>query len=441
MDAKLEQARTLKQALTEFVLEAEGELAVALEEYAAQQLHREPYDINHRNLTIDTFITEGRVGAQTPLELFLESHPDLTKSDRALVSSWQQNFIGLFEVTQILPDGLELMNWLTAKHYTIKPSHPTTVADKKGFKPGEILLTRIAPVTDTYWMFSAPAISKGKLGKPKLAVAIGEFKKNYKHALYSDAPELLQEAWDSVARYHEEFVDFFGSDRVTLPGYQLNKKLAELREKMTKERLAAAGIDESKSLQDVIRESGTDEEEVKAAVLEAGGDAKDIDKILNTSGKSPMMMPKVDLPDEITKAEQVTVLTHPRWGQMFIPTYSKFRAMLEAEDWQSQPNAEALVRKYLEDSQINAFIWQQLAQEYPTQLETVLQTVLERPDFSVQRDLDATLQEFNKPLEPELPEVASVPIHLHNLFEVAVAEVHKTKSKGKGKKKGTKGFQ
>jgi hypothetical protein len=60
---------------------------------------------------------------------------------------------------------------------------------------------------------------------------------------------------------------------------------------------------------------------------------------------------------------------------------------------------------------------------------------LERPDFKIEHDLEALLQEHNKPLEPELPEIASVPIHLHELFQEAMAEVNKSKSKGKGKTK------
>ena len=154
-----------------------------------------------------------------------------------------------------------------------------------------------------------------------------------------------------------------------------------------------------------------------------------------------MLTPKVDLPPEIKKAEQVTVFSHPRWGQMILPTYSKMQAILESENWQNQPHGQQLIQKYLQDPQINIFIWHQLAQQYPSQLEKVLQTVLERPEFSLQRDLEATLQEFNKPLEPELPEIASVPLHLHTLFESAVAEVNKSQPKGKSKKKVRKGFQ
>jgi hypothetical protein len=72
-----------------------------------------------------------------------------------------------------------------------------------------------------------------------------------------------------------------------------------------------------------------------------------------------------------------------------------------------------------------------------------LQAYLERPEFKLERDLDDLLKEHNKPLEPELPEIASVPTHLHDLFQSAMAEVNKSKSKSKGKtkEKSTRGFK
>ncbi len=435
----MERSRELKQALIEFVLEAEGELAASLESYVAAKSrpqgnrHDATYE---QNLLIDSFITEGKVEDKTPLDLFIESHPELSQSDRALINGWQRSFIGLFAVIQTLPDGFELMNWLTAKHYTVKPNDPVSLEEMKRFKEGDILLTRISPVTDSYWMYSGPCMPMGRLGKPKLAVAIGNFKENHKDALYSDAADLLEQAWESVAEYHQEFLDFFGSDEVTLPGYQLNKKINELQEVMTKRRLASAGIDESKSLSEIAEDAGVTEEELKAAAEEAGADSTAVSQLFDKSqGKTKMVMPNIELPAELKKAEQVTVFTHPRWGQMFLPTYTQFKAILESEDWQNNPVTNKLVRKYLEDPTINVFIWHKLAELYPTQLEKVLQAFLERPEFKLERDLDALLQEHNKPLEPELPEIASVPIHLHNLFQEALAEVNKSKSKGKGKKK------
>lgn len=445
MDAILERSRQLQQALTQFVLDAEGELAASLELYAVSHSrpHNTRQDVNYeQKLLVDSFLTEGKVGDQTPLELFIDAYSELSTSDRTLISSWQKSFLGLFVVTSVLPDGFELLNWLTDKHYIVKPNEPKTLAEMMRFQQGDILQTRIAPVTDTYWTFSGPYMTMGRLGKPKLAVAIGNFKEHHKEDLYSDAPELLEQAWESVAEYHQEFLEFFGKDEVTLSGYQLNKKINELQELITKRSLTAMGIDESKSLSDLAEAAGVTQEEMKAAAEEAGADASAVSQLFESSqGKTKMVMPKIELPAELKKAEQVTVFTHPRWGQLFLPTYSQFTTILESEDWQSNKDINKLVRKYLEDPTINTFIWHKLGRAYPTKLEKVLQTFLERPEFQLERDLDALLKEHNKPLEPELPEIASVPIHLHNLFQEALGEVNKSKSKGKKKASTAKGFK
>ncbi len=439
MDAILEKSHQIKQALIDFVLEAEGELATALEVYAAEHSRRKSGD-NQQDLIIDTFITEGKVGDKTPLDLFIDSQPELTQSDRELVSNWRRSFMGLFAVVEVLSDGFELQNWLTTKNYIVKPNNSQTIKELSRCKEGDILLTLIAPISD-YWTFFSKGTILGKLGKPKLAVAIGNFKDNYKHSLYGDAPELLQQAWQSVAEYHQQFIDFFGSDEVTMPGYQLNKKVAEFQDILMKQNLSAAGIDDSKSLAELAQDAGMDEAEIEAAAKEAGADTKVVAQLFDKKSATKMVAPKIELPAELKKAEQVTSLSHPRWGQMFLPTYSKLKTILEAQDWQSIEGAEKLIRYYLETPTINVFIWQRLAQQYPQQLEKILQQFLEIPEFKIAQLSTLLQNKFDKPLEPELPETASVPIHLNNLFEEAVAEVNKFKSKTKTSKKVGSGFQ
>ncbi|HCF30555.1 MAG TPA: hypothetical protein DEV81_25925, partial [Cyanobacteria bacterium UBA11049] len=98
VDAILERSRELKQALTDFVLDAEGELAEALEAYTAANSRRDKYDSFQQDLIINTFITEGQVQDKTPIDLFLESQPNLTQSDRLLINGWRRSFIGLFAI-------------------------------------------------------------------------------------------------------------------------------------------------------------------------------------------------------------------------------------------------------------------------------------------------------------------------------------------------------
>ena len=443
MDAILARSRPLKQALVDFVLDAEGELATALERYSAEQLARSQQPDQHQQaLVVDRFVMEGTVGDQTPIDLFLSEASALSESDRQLLKRWHRSFVGLFAVTAKLPDGFTLMNWLTAKSYTVKSNDPAALEEMQRFKLGEILLTQIAPINETEWTFSAPWKVMGNLGKPKLAVAIGNFKQNYKESLYSDAPELLEEAWRSVERYHQDFLDFFGSDAMTLPGYQLGKKIAEFQEVLTKKQLAEAGIDESKSMADLAAEAGMDEAEIEAAAAAMGADAKAVSTMLKSKeAAAKMVTPKLELPPELKKAENVTVLAHPRWGQMFLPTYTQFETLLQADDWQTVPGAEKLVRKYLDDAAINAFVWHRLAAAHPAKLEAVLRSLLDRPTFDLKADFDPLLQQHKKPLQPELPEIASVPVHLHELFQEALKEVSKAKPKEKDGQKPKKGFQ
>ncbi|MEY2857811.1 MAG: hypothetical protein RLZZ74_2123 [Cyanobacteriota bacterium] len=443
MQDVIERANQIKKDLVDFVYDAEGELAVSLEKYAAEQGKNKHQDLKQQNLMIDRFMIEGKVSDKTPLEMFLEQEPTLTPSDRVLLSSWQRSFMGLFEIIQLFPDGVEVINWLTAKSYRVLLGEENPGTEILRRQPREIVVTRIAPINEKndYWLFLSDIILKGKLGKPKLAVAIGEFKQNYRNSLYGDAPELLALAWESVAQYHQEFIDFFGSDRIALPGYQLNRQINELQARMNQKHLAQAGIDGSKSLQEIIQDVGEDEADIVAAAEEISADSKELAEAIKKQEKVSLQMPKTDLPEEIKKAEMVTAFSHPKWGQMLIPTYSRFQAMLAAEEPQNYPNSEKLVYQYLEDPQINFFLWQQLQQQYSSQLEKLLQVILKNPDFNLTRDLGTTLAKFNKPLEPELPEIASVPQHLHDLFAAAFIQVNKSQSKSKKIVRKKKGFQ
>ncbi|MCY6489709.1 hypothetical protein [Leptolyngbya sp. GGD] len=439
VDAILARSKELKQALTDFVYDAEGELATAFEKFVADRLEQsQARDSKHRETVVDIFLSHGQIGTKSPLELFVESEPELSASDRQLVLNWKHNFSGLFAIQEILPDGFKLMNWLTTKLYSVKPNDEDTQNAMSRLKLGEMLTTRIAPVEE-YWTFFSPFTQLGKLGKPKLAVAIGNFRQNYKSDLYGDAPELLEEAWKSVERYHQDFLDFFGSEQITLSGYHLSKKISEFQEFLTQRRLDEVGLDKNKSITELAQEAGVSDEELAEMAEAMGLDAESAAKMLQNKTAAKMAAPHVELPPDLKKAEEVTVLAHPRWGQILLTTYTQFEALLKAEDWRSVKGAEALVQKYLNDAEINAFVWHRFAEQYPTQLEKVLQEYTGLP-FNLERDLDPLLQMHRKPLEPTLPDIASVPIHLHNLFQEALAEVSKTKSKEKAAKK-AKGFQ
>ncbi|MEM8677609.1 MAG: hypothetical protein AAGF83_27675 [Cyanobacteria bacterium P01_G01_bin.67] len=430
----------LKQKLVDFVYDAEGDLALALESYAAEKGKKNSYGIKQQNLTIDLFLTEGRVKEQNPVEIFLASAIDLSPKNRAIIEKFKHNFIGLFEIKAKADNHYILMNWLTAKTYQVYAHSQISAKERTRLQPGEIIVTILAPVTSTEWCFFSDRIIKGKLSQPKLAVAIGEFRDNYPNFLYADAPELLNQAWDSVAVYHQEFVNYLGSDRLTLAGYKLNQKISELQQRISQKKLAEAGIDTDQSLAEMLSASGTNEADFSETAADLGVDSKAIDQIIVNRDKLSMVTPKVELPPEIRQAEKVTVFSHSQWGQVFLPDFTQFSDLLESENL-SETDSAALVkylRKYLEQPEANYYVWQQLKQKYPLKLEIILQEYLNQTDFELERDLDQLLLKYSKSAIPELPAIANVPIHLNNLFEAAVAQVQKSKSKStkRSKKKG-----
>ncbi|MEO0924921.1 MAG: hypothetical protein AAFY63_03505 [Cyanobacteria bacterium J06643_13] len=439
MPETVEKALELKQKLIDFVYDAEGEMAIALESYAAAKGKHNSYGIKQQNLTIDLFTTAGNVNQQTPLEMFLASATDLDSQELELIRLWQGNFIGLFEIQAIETDSYQLMNWLTAKTYQVCGHSLLPEKETQRWQPGEIILAILAPLDSAQWFFFSDRIIKGRLSQPKLAVAIGEFRDNYPDFLYADAPELLSQAWSSVAVYHQQFVEHFGSDHLTLPGYKLNQEIGKLQQKMSQKKLAEAGIDSSKSLADVLTEAGKEQAEFTEVAEDLGINAQAVDKLVANQDKLSMATPKLDLPPEIKQAETVTAYSHPKWGQMFLPGFDRFIDLLNSPG-NSSEELSLLAGKYLEKPEANYYVWQQLAQEYPSATEKVLQEHLKRNNFQLESDLADLLIEYNKPSTPELPAIASVPIHLNNLFEAAVAQVQKTKSKSKKKKK-KKGFQ
>ena len=442
MPTNIETAIQLKQKLVDFVYDSEGYLAIALETYAAQKATRNSYGIKQQNLNVDLFVSDGKVGDRTPIDLFLEENSDLDPEEVRVIRQWNDNFIGLFEVKSIQGDRFEMMNWLTAKTYKVRSHSGISDKEKSRWQPGEIILTILAPLDDTEWFFFSDRVIKGRLSQPKLAVAVGEFRDNYPDFLYADAPEKLEQAWESVAVYHREFVNYFGDDNLTLPGYKLNQKIGELQQQMSDKKLAEAGLDSDKSLSEILSESGTDEAEFSETAADLGVDTQTVDKIIANKDKLSMVTPKVDLPPEIKQAENVTVFSHPKWGQMFLPNFNNFTDLLAASDWNNpevKTKGLALANKYLEQSEANYYVWQQLKQKYPEALTTLLQEYTEKNDFNLDENLNDLLLKYNKISTPELPVIASVPLHLNNLFESAVAQVQKNKSKGKKKKK-QKGF-
>ena len=445
-DPNFARAGLLWTALIEFIQAAEGSVAVSLESFVARQLIRNPQlDPGQRKLLVHRFAIEGEIDGKAPLDLFLASQPELTNADRQLILSWRKSFVGLLSIEQIFPDGLEVMNWLTAKHYRLQFTDLSSQTAMSRLKIGDIIIAQISRVIDSQWAVLAPWIALGKLGNPKLAVAIGAFRQNYPHYLYSDAPEQLALSWASVVVYHDRFVEFFGTDEITLTGKELELRIGEFQAWMVTQQLDTAGVDKSKSLTELASDAGLEAEDLSALTTTLGLTESDA-QTGQATAIGEMVSPKVELPPQLKSAPAVTALSHPHWGQMFLVDYPRLKTLL-ATGAAEYPTADLkFIHKCLADPLMNAFVWRRLATKFPQQLETAIRQTLDSSQHQVNSlsqpptpnsQLDSILTKFNKYLEPDLPDLASVPIHLHKLFQSAVLTVSKEKAKPKSLPKKT----
>ncbi|PZO12481.1 MAG: hypothetical protein DCF25_17575 [Leptolyngbya foveolarum] len=445
---QIQQQMALKSTLSDFALDAEGDIATALESFSAQHSSRwaKPSlsGLNRSELAVDMFITQGAIAGSPAINLFTQTQ-DLSNKQQSWLKQWQRSFNGLFAIKSVdldsKPNRYEMVNWLTEKVYSVRANSELVAAVAARLEVGEIVLARLLPVAEGEWTFSGPMTLLGKLGNPKLAVAIGNFRQWFPQQLYGDAPELQEAAWESVKRQYDDFLAFFGAEKVTLSGYELTKKLQAYQEAATEKSLSEAGIDRNRSLKALVKESGVSEEDIDEALSAVGEESKAAKMLLESDQSLQMVTPKIKLPDELQRAEAVTVLIHPRWGETFLTDYSRLEAWLEKSPLSEEEGAliDRLVLKYLQDDKVILPVWQRLASEHGVALEAALRRVLNQPEFDIEQDLLGAIARHGKSLTPQMPESASVPEHLDRLFKSVLTFLGKdADGKRSGKKRAQK---
>ncbi len=436
------QANALKQQIVDAVLAAEGDLATALESFCAWQIQRwsnASYTSQQKiNLATEIFLTDGKIQGQSPLELFLAEHSELSEGDRQLILSWRNGFTGLFEILEQGNEAILLKNWMTAKDYTVcLKDHPQQQRLQR-LQPTEILLSRLLPLAPSQWMLSGPIIFMGKLGIPKLAVAVSNFKDNHPNAVYADAPDLLAESWKSVASLHTEFMNVFGQVEVTFPVPDLQEKLDILQSQLSVNKLDSVGLDRDQSLEPLLDSSEL--AEVQSAASNSGGDTKAA-KFLKSKQSLAMVIPRLEVPAVLKHSPRITVLSDERWGQVFLDNYEALISCLESYQGDLAAEDRKNLQIFLEKPECSAFVWARLLDQYPLQLQALLKNYLQDESFNIERDLSSLLESYGKPIEPKLPETASIPLHLHTLLQEAVKKVSVSMSKGRSKSLKKRGFE
>ena len=442
---RLTLAHRLKQELLDCVLDAEGDLAIALESYTAQELKRLNTSAfkgsDRTDFILDQFLTHRNEDETNAIHHFLAQNPQLSLPEQNLIKSWHQHLLGLFRVEDMQPEVLSIMNWMTQKRYQIAYNPEALSPVLKRLKPKDIIQCRLLPIDEETWMFSGPVLHLGQLGDTKLAVAIGSFRQHHPDSLYADAPDLFEEAWQSVEMMHESFEEFFEHTSLTLSGEDLHRRLKDYQNFLTQKELDSKGLDGKQSLKEVAQEAGVSKDELSERMELLGIDSPKQQQKIEEQTLAQMVRPPLELPKHLRSASSVTLLTDARGGQVFLPRFSAVIKTLESFSDLEPESIQEQFQTELADLEMKPFVWRSLAKTHPQALEECLKITTGNSSFDLNTDLESLLLNYHDRLEPTLPETASVPLHLHELFERAMAQLKPAKkNKKKAKSKVKSGF-
>ena len=354
----LERSGDLKAALVDFgnTSRFARHRNTALDRYLAGKVTMENADLAN---AMDRFLMQYRLpGGRTVLDVFVEEHLDLTQEERALLLGWRDAVEGIFHVDGRDGNALVMTNLIDELTYRTHSNMGPATLQK--MKKGSFVVTRLVPIEDEWLLSGISSIySAARRDDIYRAAAQAALRSP---ALVFRNPEKLARAWELQREERRSFVEFFGTDLVVLPGAEVDERLrAYMRFRM----------------HDFRDEHGT-----SAA-----------DRSRGVFGTEPAEI-AFELPDYLTEAETVDVIYDEIEGMLFWCNVGLVEeAFADPETAIDQRHADAIL-DYLRDESISPVLFRRLAERSPERASVVFAHVLNRPEFSWDRDGEALLRQY-----------------------------------------------
>src|SRR4051794_30861942 len=364
----LDRAGELKRQLVEFSQQPRYDRAFR-EMLARYGDDAEVWDEDQAILLWDTFLLEHRLrDGRTVVEQFVDAHPGLSPQERQMLLGWRDVVSGVFEVQRRDGPALILVNLVDDLTYRARSTVGPSVfrrMPKRSF-----LLTRLVAVGDE-WVFSGPT-SVLRPAERDVAVQVAlEMALRTPEAVYRN-PEKLARAWELQREERQQFVRFFGTDLVVVPGDQAQQRLDEFH---------------AFRLAEILREQ-------PGAARRPSG--------------TPI--PGVELPPEMVESETVAFIYDEDDGLDFLAEFGLVEAAFADPDLLRRRRCREHVLSYLHDEGVAPMVLRRLADRDPDKASTLFRRLLKRPRFDWARDGEKLLRSA-KPdhfARPRLPTVTPV---------------------------------
>ena len=368
----VERSGDLKAALVEYSQERRfnRHARKALDQYLPGGLAADNAELAN---AVDRFLLEYRLpDGKTAVETFVEEHLDLTDEERTLLLGWRDVVEGIFEVERREGQTLILTNLVDDLTYRTRSNLGKAGPPKVGI--GSFLLTRLVPIGDE-WLFSGIASTYPPSLRHEMYRAAVELTL-MRPAFAFRNPEKLKQGWEFQRQERRGFVEFFGTDLVVAPGSEIGARMQAYMHFR---------------VYDLRGEDG------KTAA----------DRHRETYGAEPPV-PDFELPDHMAEADTVAMIYDEIEGMMFFRNFGLLdEAFADPQLANSRRHRETLLGQ-LRETDLSPLPFRRLGARDPGRASRLFALLLNRPDFSWERDSEALFRQY-KPdyfAQPPLPSTA-----------------------------------
>lgn len=324
----------------------------------------------------------GPDGREPLLDRYLRTNRNIAPEDRRIYEDWRdRNVYGVFRVDARRGAQLTLHNLideLEYEAYATVGAEAISVIKRRGF-----IVTRLVPIEDV-WTISGNLQMYGPENVAAARALAASLLQNYPTLSFHN-PAKAEQGRKTVARYHAVFLDCFGSHVTSGTGTEM--------------------ITAYRAFLDACNEAMT------AGNPEAGALARSAEQLA----------PDGSFPPELTESDDVGLYHHPVKGLSFLVHYRLVEDAHRNPPTDADSPAAFHVLGYVEDPSIPAYVLEDLAEKYPSTVDSLYRTALSSPGFNWKNDGEKLLRR-HKPesyRNMELPGIAVVPDFLLDAYQQA----------------------
>jgi len=232
--------------------------------------------------------------------------------------------------------------------YTIKP---TTIPQRleQLARPGAFFRAKIIPVSDKEYIFSGTQEFLNTSEK-EILKRVAQLQMKHPQFAFRDNEERIRRGFELQKKDRELFIEYFGSDEILTEGGKLPALAAEfINYRLSK-----------------------------------------IEKPLPEGYKPPEM----SFPEGLLKSKDVGIVFDELSGQHYLVNYGIILNVFQSPDELKIQRYKRDILTYLEDKTISPHVLRRLLFKYPQNAEFVIRKILDRPEFSLEKDFDSLMDEF-----------------------------------------------